>query len=328
MRGQDSFDVACYGELLWDFFEAEPRVEKEPLARTFKRELGGASANVAVVLARVGLRSAVIGGVGDDKLGDALEAALEAEDVDTSGVARVKRARTGITLVARDPTGAATFMPYRDADLGFGEAQVGASTAKAAKAKWLVVSSTSLLPRARGATEKLLAAAEKNKAFVLVDLNARAHLWEDDGALRVACAELAKRATLVKASERDLGAVAGKRGMSWLEENAKQASWILTRGENGAAAVGVHGQVTAPTKRVRCVDATGAGDALVAGVLAVLLRAGAKPGSAEWKDGKLWTRALEIGHALAAKAVSAVGATAGVLQLDDIKARIEAAKKG
>src|SRR5438105_751586 len=121
-----AIDVACYGELLWDFFEAEVKPEKEPIARTFKRELGGASA-----------------------------------------------------------------------------------------------------------TEKFLAAAEKAKASIVLDLNARAHLWDDVDELRAACGELAKRATLVKSSERDLGAIAGKRGMTWLEENAKQATWVLTRGENG-----------------------------------------------------------------------------------------------
>ncbi len=318
-------DVACYGELLWDFFEAEPRLEKEPVSRVFKRELGGATANVAVVLSRIGLESSAIGGVGDDKLGDSLAAALEAEGVSTDGVARVKGARTGMAFVLREPSGATSFVPYRGADLAIAESQIAAS---AGKAKWVVVSSTSLLPAARKATDKFLAAAEKAKANVLFDLNARAHLWDDDAALRAACGELAKRATVVKASERDLSAVAGKRGMSWLDENAKQATWLLTRGENGAACVGAHGQVTAPTKRVRCIDATGAGDAFVAGALAVLVKAGAKPGGADWRDGKLWTRALEVGHALAAKCVTAVGAVAGVVQLDDIKSKIEATKKG
>jgi fructokinase len=271
------------------------------------------------------VKSSVVGGVGDDKLGDAMCASLEAEGVEIDGIARVK-ARTGITLVVRDGAGAPTFSPYRNgtADLAMTESQVSAGTAKA---KWILVSSTSMLPSARKATEKFLAAAEKAKASILLDLNARAHLWDDADALRSACGDLAKRATLVKASERDLQAIAGKRGMTWLEENAKQASWVLTRGENGAAAVGAHGQVTAPTKRVRCVDATGAGDAFVAGVLAVLVRMNVKPGGAEWKDAKLWSRALEVGHALAAKSVSTVGAVSGVLQLDDVKTKIDASKK-
>ncbi len=103
---------------------------------------------------------------------------------------------------------------------------------------------------------------------------------------------------------------------------------MLTRGENGAAAVGAHGQATAPTKRVRCLDATGAGDAFVAGVMAVFVRFGTNPGSAEWKDPRTWSRAMETGHVLAAKAISAVGALTGLARLDDVRARIESAKKG
>jgi fructokinase len=197
-----------------------------------------------------------------------------------------------------------------------------------AKTRFALVSSTSMLSSTRAATEKFLAALDKAKGTLVVDLNVRAHLWTDPDEMRAAVKELVARAPLVKCSERDLGAVAGKRGMSWLDENAKHATWLLTRGENGAAAVGAHGQVTAPTKRVRCIDRAGGGDAFMAGVLGVLVRAGAKPSGPEWKDGKLWTRALEIGHILGAKAVAALGATGGLTSIDDVKPKLSVPKKG
>ncbi len=320
-------DVLCYGELLWDFFEADraDKADKSEGSRAFVREIGGGSANAAVVLARLGLAAGAAGGVGKDRMGEALKRALAAEGVDVSHVVSVD-APTGITFVTRDATGEPSFVPYRNgtADLVLDAARV---TPAFGKARYVVVSSTSMLPPARAATEKMLAAAAKAKAVVVVDLNVRPHLWSDGEAMKRAVSELVSHAALVKGSEKDMGAIAGKRGMSWLEEHAKNITWVLTRGENGAAAVGAHGQVTAPTKRVRCIDATGAGDAFTAGVVAVLARAGAKPGSAEWKDGKLWQRALEIGHALGAKAVSAAGATAGLASIADLKARVGAAKK-
>lgn len=319
-----SIDVVCFGELLWDFYEAEARAEKEPIAKVFRRELGGVSANAAVVLARLGIKAGVVGAIGDDKLGAALEAQLSAEGVDTSHVVRAQGS-TGCTFVVNGPTGDASFVPHRGADLRL---PAEAVTAAMGKARFALVSSTSMMPSMRAATEKFLDAVDKAKGCVVVDLNVRAHLWPNADEMRSAVKDLAARAAVLKASERDLGAVAGKRGMSWLDENAKQATWILTRGENGAAAVGAHGQATAPTKRVRCVDRSGGGDAFVAGVLAVLVRAGAKPGSPEWGDTRTWTRALEVGHLLGAKAVAAAGATAGVVNLDDIKARVVAAKKG
>lgn len=319
-------DVACFGELLWDFFEADAKTDKEPIARTFRREMGGASANVASILARLGVKVAAIGGIGDDKLGHTLEAQLAGDGVDVSHVARIKNARTGITFVTRDALGEPTFVPYRvgTADLALDESHV---TAAMAKVRFAVVCSTSMLPSLRGATTKFLNALEKAKGTLVVDLNVRPHLWDDLAAMKAATAELAARATVVKGSEKDLGALAGKRGMTWLEEHAKGATWVLTRGENGAACVGPHGQVTYPTKRVRCIDATGAGDAFMAGLVGVLVRSGAKPGSAEWKDPKLWSRGLEVGHMLGAKAISAVGAVAGIGTLDDLRARIDAPKR-
>ncbi len=322
-------DVACFGELLWDFFEQpspDTKADKEPIARTFRREIGGASANVASIVARLGVKVAAIGAVGDDKFGDALRTELGGHGVDITGVARLKNARTGITFVTRDANGEPSFVPYRQgtADLAMDESHVSAAMAKV---RFAVVGSTSMLPSLKGATVKFLGALEKAKGALVVDLNVRQHLWADVDSMRAAVAELASKAVVVKGSEKDLGALAGKRGMTWLEENAKGATWVLTRGENGAACVGPHGQVTFPTKRVRCIDATGAGDAFMAGLVAVVVRSGAKPGSAEWKDPKLWSRAMEIGHMLGAKAISAVGATAGIGTLDDLRARIDAPKK-
>ena len=93
-----AIDVVSFGELLWDFYEAEPR-EKEPIARLFRRELGGTAANVAVTLARLGIKVAAVGAVGDDKLGAALEGQLSADGVDTSHVLRID-APTGLTFVS------------------------------------------------------------------------------------------------------------------------------------------------------------------------------------------------------------------------------------
>jgi len=322
-------DVACFGELLWDFFEhaaPDAKPDKETIARTFRRELGGASANVALILARLGVKVGAVGAVGDDKLGDALRADLAASGVDVTAVARLKGSRTGITFVSRDATGEPTFLPYRQgtADLALDEGHVPAA---AAKVRFAVVGSTSMLPSLRGATMKFLGALDKAKGALVVDLNVREHLWPDTESMKTAIAELASRAVVVKGSEKDLGALAGKRGMTWLEDNAKGATWVLTRGENGAACVGPHGQVTFPTKRVRCIDATGAGDAFMAGLVAVIVRSGAKPRSAEWNDPKLWSRGMEVGHLLGAKAISAVGATGGIGTLDDLRARIDAPKK-
>src|SRR5262249_48556720 len=169
--------------------------------------------------------------------GSALEAQLASEGVDTSHVVKVN-ASTGLTFVSTSATGDASFIPYRGADMRLTDEDV---TTVMGKARFAVLSSTSMLPSTRPATEKFIEMVQKAKGVVAVDMNVRAHLWSDPDVMRAAVKDLVAKADLIKASERDLGAVAGKRGMSWLDENAKHANWLLTRGENGAAAVGEHG---------------------------------------------------------------------------------------
>jgi len=113
----------------------------------------------------------------------------------------------------------------------------------------------------------------------------------------------------------------------WLADHAPKAVWIVTQGAKGASAIGDHGFVAMPAHKVKCVDATGAGDAFVAGVLAVLLAAKAIPGAPAWKDERVWSRALDVGHRLGAKAVAAVGAVTGVTNLSSVRAEIDAAAR-
>jgi fructokinase len=322
----DKIDCACFGEILWDIFE-ESREPKEPIGKVFRRELGGAPANVAVGLARLGFSASVIGGVGEDKFGDALRGFLANEGVETKYVARLPN-RTGITFVTRSDKGEPSFLFYRHdtADVALRAEHVPPAAAKATFG--LVGTSTVMTPTLKEATTKFIDALEKAKGDLIVDLNVRSHMWGDDARMKKEIGELASRAKIVKASEGDLGQLAGKRGLSWLEEHAKGAVWLLTRGENGAAAVGPHGQVTAAPKRVRSIDATGAGDAFLAGAVGVLVTAGARSGNAQWNDPKIWQRVLEVGHMMGAKAVSAVGAVTGLVHLEEAKTKIAGSKKG
>lgn len=319
-----SFDVVSFGEVLWDIFDAEARGD-EPIGRVLRREIGGAPANLAVGIARLGLKSAVVGGIGDDVFGKAIAKDLANSGVDTSLLLKFPN-RTGITFVSRNEKGEPSFLFYRhdSADMAVREKQI---TSAMGKTKFGVVGTSTLMTAdLEKATDKFISEVEKNKGVVVVDLNIRAHLWSDEKVMKSKAAALVGRAQIVKASEADLGALAGKRGISWLEQHAKGATWILTRGENGAAAVGAHGQVTSPTKRVRCIDATGAGDAFLAGVLAVLVASKGKVGDPSWKDAKMWTRALEVGHIMGAKAVGSVGAVTGLTKLDDAASKLKVAR--
>jgi fructokinase len=315
-------DVVCFGEILWDMFEARPRGD-EPIARTFRRELGGAPANVATGLARLGVRSAVVGGVGRDRFGDALRAHLAADGVDTRFVLRLPN-RTGLTFVTRDRRGEPEFLFYRhdSADLAVLPKHIVPAMARA---RWVLVGTSTLMQRGLArATARFLDLAERAGALVFVDLNVRAHLWSSRKAMQRAIGELAARASLVKASDADLRAVSGRAGdVGWLARHAPQASWLVTRGAGVASAIGEHGEEHMKAMPARCVDATGAGDAFIAGAVATLVAAGATPGTPAWRDARVWRAALRAGHIMGKKAVSRPGAVAGLTNLGRARAVID-----
>lgn len=302
-------EVVAFGEILWDVFEVEPG--------TFVRELGGAPANLAVSLARLGVRAAVVGGVGRDRFGDDLRLFLAENGVDARFLIRLPN-RTGIAFVSRDPDGEPSFLFYRHetADMSIEARHV---TPAMTRATWTLVGTSTLMhAKLAEATHRFVQNTRKTGAHLVVDLNVRAHLWKNEPGMRRAIAGVLEHAMLVKASSADLVALGigdERAGLAWTRKYAKKASIVLTRGKGSAAAIGAHGHVDLPTTPVRCVDATGAGDAFMAGVLAALCAARALPDAAAWKSVEMWTRALAVGHMLGAKAVSKRGAVAGVVNL-------------
>ena len=320
-------DVVCFGEILWDIFEAGGRGTRAA-ANLFRLELGGAPANVATGLARLGVRSAVIGAVGRDRFGDALVAHLRGDGVDVRHVVKLPN-RTGLTFVVRDARGEPEFLFYRheSADLAIRAQHISAPMGRA---RWVLVGSSTLMTRElAAATARFLDLARRQGAHVVVDLNVRAHLWSSDAAMRAAIARLLERADLLKASAADLDALGGAgHALRWLRRRAPRASLFVTRGAGVASALGEHGEVNARADRTKCVDATGAGDAFIAGALATILAAGAAPGSVAWRNPEMWRVALGVGHAMGRKAVSRPGAVAGLERLGRVRQVLDRVRGG
>ena len=330
-------DLVAFGEALWDLLDVPGRRG----AGLFQRELGGAPANVVVGMARLGAKTGLVSAVGRDAHGDALLAALRADGVDTRFVQRLPN-RTGITFVFRDARGEPSFLFYRhdSADLALRAEHV---TAPMGRARWALVGTSTWMTRElAAATNRFLAVAGDGGAQLAVDLNVREHMWPSRAAMLAAIERLASRAALVKASEADLRALAGggagrggaapggEAGLRWLARHAPNATWLVTRGAGVASAIGAHGEVHVPAQAGPCIDATGAGDAFLAGALAALLAARAAPGAgahSAWADPRVWRAALRVGHGMGRKAVARPGAVAGLVRLGRLRAMVEALRK-
>ena len=104
--------VLSFGELLIDFVALEMGVAVGD-ASGFVKAPGGAPANVAAAVARLGYPSAFMGQVGDDPFGRHLADVLANVDVNIAGVTFSREARTALAFVSNTTDGDRSFMFYR-----------------------------------------------------------------------------------------------------------------------------------------------------------------------------------------------------------------------
>ncbi len=127
-------NVITHGEMLIDFV---PTVSGVTLIEVpaFVKAPGGAPANVAVGLARLGVAAGFMGQVGDDAFGHFLAQTLRANQVDVSGLRFSSEARTMLAFVSLRADGERDFMFYRhpSADMLYQPQDVNADYVRSAK---------------------------------------------------------------------------------------------------------------------------------------------------------------------------------------------------
>ncbi|GFQ00331.1 probable fructokinase-6 chloroplastic [Phtheirospermum japonicum] len=108
--------VVCFGEMLIDFVPTTSGLSLSE-APAFKKAPGGAPANVAVGIARLGGTSAFIGKVGEDEFGYMLADILKENNVNNEGMRFDPGARTALAFVTLTKDGEREFMFYRNPSL-------------------------------------------------------------------------------------------------------------------------------------------------------------------------------------------------------------------
>ena len=231
---------------------------------------GGAPANVAVGIARLGGRSAFIGRVGDDPFGRFMAHTLADERVDVQWMRLDPAHRTSTVVVDLDEQGerSFTFMVRPSADLFLEPADLPTFS----QGEWLHVCSIALSAEpSRSAAFQAMAAIREAGGYVSFDPNIRPDLWPDENALRLCLEQALQSADVVKLSVEELAFLTGddrvKAGLEALMQRCPARLVLVTQGKEGVIAWH-NGAVTHyPATPVQCVDTTGAGDAFVAGLL-------------------------------------------------------------
>lgn len=263
-------DIICFGDLLIDFVPTESGLEFADLP-TFKPAPGGAAANVAVGLARLGTQSAFMGKVGDEAFGHLLVDTLRREGVDVGPVRMDKKARTALAFVTLTADGERDFLFYRhpSADMLFTPEDVDLEAIQQAR----IFHFDSISLAATQPRETALFAADHAATagkLISYDVNLRLPLWNSEAEAKKGIIEGLKRAAIVKLSDDELAFMTG--GSS--PEDVRSQLWhdglklvVLSLGKKGCIAMTEHGEQSVPSLPVTAVDTTGAGDGFVAGLL-------------------------------------------------------------
>ncbi|WP_454830832.1 carbohydrate kinase family protein [Pseudoxanthomonas wuyuanensis] len=265
--------ILCFGEALIDFLAGEPA---DGEARTFRQFAGGAPANAAVAVAKLGGRCEFVGMLGEDMFGDFLLHSLHEAGAGVRYVRRTAAAKTALAFVSLDAHGERSFSFYRPpaADLLFRDADFDAGCFAAASV--FHACSNSLTDTGiAAATLSGMARARAAGALVSLDLNLRPALWPDATPALPVLWRALESADLVKLAREELEYL--KEG-SFGDEDIiarllRSARLVLVT--DGAApmrwfARGRRGEL--PTFKVKAVDTTAAGDAFIGGLLSQLQR--------------------------------------------------------
>ena len=108
--------VVAIGELLIDFVPQQKGCALDEVVQ-FERVAGGAPANVATAVARLGGEAKMISQVGEDAFGTHILKVLRAANVDISSVFRTNRANTALAFVSLDAANIDQFFADDEIDL-------------------------------------------------------------------------------------------------------------------------------------------------------------------------------------------------------------------
>jgi fructokinase len=268
--------VVCFGELLVDFV---PTVGGLALADApaFKKAPGGAPANVAVGICKLGGTAAFVGKVGEDEFGLMLVNVLKTNKVEVKGVRFDADARTALAFVTLKADGEREFMFYRNpsADMVMRPEELDVELIKHAKV--FHFGSISLIAEPTKSTHMAAMKIAKDAGiFLSYDPNLRLPLWSSPVAAREGIMSIWNQADIIKVSDEEVNFLTNG-GDETLDDVVFEL-WhpglkllVVTDGPEGCRyyTPDFHGKVE--SFKVHPVDTTGAGDAFMAGLLSKLV---------------------------------------------------------
>jgi fructokinase len=231
-----------------------------------------------VAAARLGAHSAFIGKLGDDAFGHHLADVLQEHRVEIRGVRFDPQVRTSMAFIAKPDANTQEFVFYRNpgADMLLRPDELDRALLQETHVLHFGSLSLGQEP-SRSATYEAVAVARQAGALISFDFNYRPTLWSSPAAAIEQVAAMIPHADLLKVNEVELELLTGSQdpapGSQKLLALGPQLV-VVTLGPNGSFFRSAAGGEPVPTFVVKAVDATGCGDAFIAGLLCQLVTGG------------------------------------------------------
>ncbi|WP_414544966.1 carbohydrate kinase family protein [Nostoc sp. CCY0012] len=264
--------VLCLGEILFDCLADQLGLKLEEV-KSWTPYPGGAPANVACALVKLGTSSGFIGAVGEDEPGNTLVKLLEDVGVETTGVQRHPTAPTRQVYVVRDLAGDRNFAGFGKYDTSeFADTRLQAHKLPPLlfqEADFLVLGTLELAyPESEKAIYRALELAEQYDLKIILDVNWRPVFWQDANIAREKIQAILKRVDFLKLSREEA---------EWLFDTTDPGAItyrmdsidgvLVTDGEHGCAYCLGENEGNLPSYPIEVVDTTGAGDSFLAGFI-------------------------------------------------------------
>ncbi|ABO67167.1 5-dehydro-2-deoxygluconokinase [Geobacillus thermodenitrificans] len=317
---QKPLDFIAVGRLCIDLNANEIHRPMEETV-TFTKYVGGSPANIAIGMARLGMKTGFIGRVADDQMGRFIVQYLKNNGIDTSHVITDKSGSvTGLAFTEiKSPTDCSILM-YRDnvADLKLEPNDIHEDYIR--QAKCLLISGTALAKSpSREAVFLALEYARRHGVVVFFDLDYRPYTWQSKEETAIYYNLAAEKCDVIIGTREEFDMMEQfavhqhddeKTAQKWFDYHAKIV--VIKHGKDGSIAYTKTGETFVGTIfPANIVKTFGAGDSYAAGFIYGLMNGWPIP------------KAMEYGAAAASIVISSHSCSDAMPTLDQIEQFIQ-----
>jgi len=301
-------DIVCAGILVADVLgkpvDSLPEKGKLGLVEKMSLQIGGCAANFVIDLAKLGLKTAIIGKIGDDNFGKFLLDTLNSEKVDVSGLKIDKNVSTSASMVMISGDGERSILHSFGANAKFSFDDINLDMV--GKSKILLIAGTFLMPDFDGeGTEKLLKFSKENGVLCCMDT-----AWDSRGQwLRKIESSLQYLDWFMPSYDEahEMSGLANPEEIAQFFQLKGVKNVIIKMGHEGCFVKqsGEKGFQVPAFNKIEAIDTSGAGDSFCAGFIAGLYKG--------WEIAEC----AKFANAVGAHCIMQIGTTAGIKSIEE-----------